>query len=394
MRDCLHTPLDRPPGRPYSARMTLSRRIRTLLLQLAVLFGSLAVALMASELVARHKYPNLRYDAMRQSRPEDLFMQFDPRLGWVNIPDRQVRFRRIDFDTRVTINHDGWRGPEVPRPRTPGRYRILVLGDSYAFGHGVGDEEVSAQLLTRLLPGVEVVNMAVTGYSTDQEYLVLRDQGLSYHPDLVVLYLCPNDLLDNGREIAWGLYWKPCFVLDHDSLRLSRESLPHTIPLGIRFRRALYQHFVLYNVLAWHWSRASEGPHFGGMRLKNSGQSTAGGLSEAGRLTRRLLEEMGRISEASGAKFLLVIIPPWKEPQVLAGIPPDSAGSSLDLGPVFQAYQTAHPDSALGFRYDTHWNARGHRLVAEAIADRIRSEGWWPPAEGVKEPAGGPASRN
>lgn len=355
------------------------RWLREISLQFLGLVAALVLALLGAELVARHRYPNLRYDAARQARPEDLFMQFDRHMGWVNVPGKQVRFRRLDFDTKVTINADGFRGPEVPLARTPGRFRIVLLGDSYAFGHGVNDGETSADHLARLLPATDVVNLGVTGYSTDQELLLLRERGLAWRPDLVILYLCANDLLDNGKETAWGLYWKPRFLLSGDSLRLDREILPDKVPENVRLQRAMRRRFVLYDVMTWRLARLQSGRlppaiDAGGDEPNEKVDANSG----AGRLTRALLREMIHLCTAQGAKFLLVVIPPFPSPELVADLPPPEAGARLDLGPVFREYQAAHPDSALGFRYDPHWNARGQRLVAQSVADLIQARGWWP----------------
>ena len=365
--------------KPYPGAMRRKRWLRDLSLQLALLLLALGLAVAAGEVVARRRYPNLRLDAMRQSRPEDLFMRFDPHMGWVNVPGRQVRFRRIDFDTQVAINPDGLRGPQIPLERAPGRSRILLLGDSFAFGHGVNDEETSAHALSRLLPATDVVNLGVTGYSTDQELLLLRERGLDWQPDLVILYLCANDLLDNGKEFAWGLYWKPRFVLSGDSLHLERTVLPERVPARVRLQREIHRHFVLYDVLSWQWARLRSRPTPGGLRpaLDESAGSVTP-RSEAHRVTRRLLLEMIQLCHARGIPFLLVVVPPFPAPDLLTDLPPPGTGARLDLTPVLAAYQEAHPDSALGFRYDTHWNARGHRVVAQAIAGVVRDQGWWP----------------
>jgi hypothetical protein len=39
-------------------------------------------------------------------------------------------------------------------------------------------------------------------------------------------------------------------------------------------------------------------------------------------------------------------------------------------------YGRVYPDSGLGFRYDSHWNARGHRVVGGAIGEVVEKKGW------------------
>src|SRR5262245_16028704 len=48
---------------------------------------------------------------------------------------------------RISINSLGFRGDPVTLDRTPGRFRILCLGDSFTFGDFVNDENAFPHLL-------------------------------------------------------------------------------------------------------------------------------------------------------------------------------------------------------------------------------------------------------
>lgn len=91
----------------------------------------------------------------------------------------------------ATINTLGLRGalPELPRPA--GRQRVLVLGDSSFFGHGIADDEALAPRLEAALraAGVDAdaVNGGVPGYSTEQTRLLLDEVGWSVEPTLLLI---------------------------------------------------------------------------------------------------------------------------------------------------------------------------------------------------------------
>ena len=102
---------------------------------------------------------------------------------------------------RVQTNGAGLRAPrEYARPKPDGTYRVLLLGDSQTFGHGVEHEETFGQVLERRLQEqlplarVEVINSGVGGYNLYQEAVYLVHEGLSFEPDLVVILFIGNDL--------------------------------------------------------------------------------------------------------------------------------------------------------------------------------------------------------
>jgi len=114
----------------------------------------------------------------------------------------------------VHTNALGLRGGPVSAEKAADAYRILVIGDSFAFGFGVEDDEaLPAQLAAQLSlarPGVEVINAGVPGWSADDYYLFLETRGFALEPDLVLLAPTENDLGD--------LFWK--------DIELDGENLP------------------------------------------------------------------------------------------------------------------------------------------------------------------------
>lgn len=137
---------------------------------------------------------------------------FDETLGWKNIPNWKATTR----GRPLSINSKGLRDREHPYEKPPGTKRILVLGDSFAWGYGVGDSEVFTDVLERQLVAKgkpwEVINTGVSGWGTDQEYLFFREEGVKYSPDIVVLaYYFGNDWGNNCAEVQYGL-GKPCFT--------------------------------------------------------------------------------------------------------------------------------------------------------------------------------------
>lgn len=112
---------------------------------------------------------------------------------------------------QVEISAQGFRSPIVVSPKPTDSFRVLVLGDSVAFGWGVSESECFPRVVERSLreagwPGdgrtIEVVNAGVPGWGAPNELLFLRDEGMALDPDLVLVTLVNNDLTDVLQAIA------------------------------------------------------------------------------------------------------------------------------------------------------------------------------------------------
>lgn len=165
------------------------RRLRWL-----TLLGSVALSLLAAELFFRVFWvKRLVLDAGIEDA------HYHHRLK----PETDYEFISGEFRARVRTNRYGLRGPDPVMPPPPDVVRILVIGDSYTFGFPVQDEETFAARMESLLRAqgypVEVVNGGASGYSTTLHYISLRDQYLSFEPDLVILWFDLGDL----QEDAW-----------------------------------------------------------------------------------------------------------------------------------------------------------------------------------------------
>lgn len=99
------------------------------------------------------------------------------------------------------ISNLGMRGKDRTAAKPAGVKRVLVVGDSIAYGIGVAAEQTFAATLETILntyhpdAPVEVLNGGVAGYNTAQELAFLDQRGFDLEPDVIVLAYCPNDVL-------------------------------------------------------------------------------------------------------------------------------------------------------------------------------------------------------
>src|SRR5262249_8326325 len=139
------------------------------------------------------------------------------------------RHRHHDFDVRYTTNDRGLRGPWPEAGNSPtGTRRYVFVGDSFTFGLGVNDNDTFVQQLNRDGGDAVYRNAGIAGYSTDQEYLFLKEELPSWQAGTValVVYLV-NDLLDNTlRYPLQAMMAKPLFTLESGELKLANVPVP------------------------------------------------------------------------------------------------------------------------------------------------------------------------
>jgi hypothetical protein len=113
-----------------------------------------------------------------------------------------------NFGARILPDPDlGYRLRPLPGPGNPevlyhpsrlpndGSFRILVLGDSVAYGTGNLVSRIDS-LLNRDLKRTrfELINASVPGYTNYQELVYLKKHGAAFQPDLVGVVFVLNDL--------------------------------------------------------------------------------------------------------------------------------------------------------------------------------------------------------
>lgn len=113
----------------------------------------------------------------------------DRDLLWKLEPNRKISIG----EEYTTINEIGLRESLLPSTtKRKGEKRIIVTGDSSIYGWGVKDKETYAYLLEQELrkrfpTPIEVINLGVPGYSTEQTKKLLQKVGWQYEPDLLIV---------------------------------------------------------------------------------------------------------------------------------------------------------------------------------------------------------------
>lgn len=341
----------------------MSRRRRSLRFRLAAAALLLAVSAVAAELLARAVGAEL--PAWRLIDAEGVVMTGHPSRLWGLSPGE-----KHNGVVRATINALGMRGALPIAPKPADRPRVLVVGDSTWFGHGVEDEQTFGAQLERLLQGAgvdaEVLNGAVPGYSTEQTRAFLEEQGFGLAIDLLVVgSLWSDNNVDSFR--------------DADLLKSARAAAENPL-LASHFFRLLAAEIDRMRggtgARLVTWTKASQFPEKGGRRvpIERYGEN---------------LDWMAREAAARDAGVLFVA--PCNI-GIVARRYPDGASWNVYFAAqkavaehhgvpyvaTLPAMQEAAADGGAErlFVDVMHPSAEGHAIFAREVADALLAAGW------------------
>lgn len=263
----------------------------------------------------------------------NLMYRHDPTLGWVPLANREFRVKG-DY---IRHNSRGFRDTEHLRDDRPG---ILFLGDSFVWGYGVGQEERFTDKLRLKLPEAAIFNLGVSGYGTDQEYLLLQQNFDFYRPRIVFLeFTTDNDENDNSTDMRYGTYFKPYFRAEGDKLQLCGVPVPLSVNYFIAGRSLLSRSYIARLAVKAYFTYAYPAP-------KNFANPT-----------RAIIKNMHAYVAGNGATLLVGL--QQRQPE---------------LEKFLRAEQIPYVDLTTSLTYSDegrHWTKAGHTHVSEMIYDFI-----------------------
>lgn len=348
------------------------KKYNKLVVNILLFIGSIFIFFLLAEGVTRLVVPG--------SVKMLLMREYDVRLGYRLVPNYEVRHKTPDFDTLIRINSEGLRDYEHPREKYPEVFRILVLGDSFAFGSGVSMEESYPKLLEAMLnqnlaekgQKYEVINAGIDGYGTEQEYLFLEELGNRYKPDLVIVGLFANDI----RDVMDGIPTKKL----RTNLKNNFYFLSYLRGLEILSRKT--------------FAKDSEK-----ILLENYQDQYTSEFANALRKTKEYLLKIRDFSNSIDARTLIVITPlcleidrwEWEErgfrrlysdeffnknmTKFSENFTEFGKMNEIPTLPLLPTFRNNSRVTPLYFNRDIHWTKEGHRLAAESIYNFLKEKG-------------------
>lgn len=282
---------------------------------------------------------------------------------------------------------------EISAAKKKDHFRIMVLGDSFAEGVHVNDDETFCYLLEGRLNSsgknrveYEVLNCGVGSYVPLLEYLYLKTDGMKLDPDIVLLFFDMSDLWQTQEYLETAVKDRKGNVI---RVLPPERSLSNKIYTFIRCRTYFVSHFIgLIAALGEKGSGVSEvTPGLLKFTLYADQEPWKDKWE-------RIYEDIGLVSDLCREKnipFAVVIYPwghqvngsEWALGRKACGITvgytapanlsymlenklKDRDISSLNLFPAFRDYKG---DELLYYKKDIHWTKHGHRFVARHLFD-------------------------
>ncbi|HVF42010.1 MAG TPA: SGNH/GDSL hydrolase family protein [Pyrinomonadaceae bacterium] len=379
--------------------------------KILVVLGAVAFGLLAAEV-------GLRLIGFRYL----ILYREDADVGYSLRPGAEGWWRQ-EGEAYIRINSDGLRDREHAKEKPPGTLRVAVLGDSYAEALQVPAERAFWSVAERRLQDcagrggrkVEFINFGVSGFSTARELILLRTQVRQYSPDVVVLlFTTGNDVRDNSKALArkyeglplpYFVYRDGALVPDDSLIRQRNETLK------FRFRQSfaggaldwLRNHLRVVGLL----DAARVAFQAVGFKPKERRAGFEPGLdaqvyaepkdpawAEAWRVTEGLLTLARDEAKSQGASLLVVTgsngiqVHPdaavrerfarevgaeelfYPEARI-RGFGEREGVDVLNLAPRLREYAERERVFLHGTDGSGHWNALGHRLVGDLLAERL-----------------------
>ena len=368
----------------------------------------------------------LRLIGLDFARPSVTITHADRDCGWVKTPSTTTTRATADFKVTYAINSLGLRDDEsLTRQKPAGTQRVLFVGDSFVEGYGVSRDDLFVDLVERAFRAdgraVESVNGGTEGWSTDQEVVWLKREGLSYSPDVVVLCFFQNDVFGDALASYTGMP-KPRFASAGDGSTWEPASGEPPPPSGWLVHHTCLGGF--FHGLATSTAFGADLVYSDPVRGVAMGadetvvlKSPPVAIADGWARTETALRALKSTCEQARAKLLFVAIPSreqvepgakerWSEAHHLradefdvdqpserilaaaarAGI---ASASLLDPRPALRAAaQPAKSDGSSGathlyFAKDFHVNPAGNRVLARAIFERLNGADFLGPAAGA-----------
>lgn len=330
-------------------------------------------------------------DELNSSNWEKAVYVYHPLIGWVNKENFTYERHGIVYHSTV----DGIRSAtsDSPPPSMDhNNLRIAIFGDSYTYSQDVNYKESWGNILEQNLKqkGInnEVLNFGLGGGNMGQAYLLWKEVGRKYKPDIIIFGFQPENrdrnfiIIDSLRSFDPGLpFSRPRFKLVNGKLQLFNS--PTITP-----EQSLE---VMKNIDEWEWA-GSDISNYKDYFFLNSKlisliysrlqinkmihKKIPEDLEDKNELAFEIIKQFKEETEKDGAKFVVVLLPMDE----VAGIARENYNTLLDklskdmlvIRPK-QIYEEAKK-TPIKELFIPHYSIQANKLIGEDIAEALAKE--------------------
>ncbi|MDA2915900.1 hypothetical protein MYX64_03525 [Nitrospinae bacterium AH_259_B05_G02_I21] len=260
-----------------------------------------------------------------------------------------------EYSYFIRANSYGFRGKE---PRFDAQYRVLILGDSFGMGQGVGEGKNLAELSQIYFNDrdvdVDIFNTSLAGYSGINQLKVLHKFVKTYKPKLVILLFYWNDV---GARRSLSV---------QNGYLVVNAGNKYTAP----FREWLNNHSHLYSLVRrFYYIQKTKGEVKRGL----GGQYADSDMET----TIKYINEMKTIWELNKPAFVVVLLP---REGIYEGTAEfrrskktfiDMLTKNSVLARDWTLELPPNDRNHLNYKIDHHWNEAGHAYFAKVLTRLI-----------------------
>ena len=353
-------------------------------LNLLLACASLLVLLLVCELIV------FRFVLPATDMPKNAFAE-----GVIRYAPEQTGVFRLgnEIEAPYRINEDGWNSgiSDYREERTPGIGRIAVIGDSYVEAFAVPFDASFAELTQKDLRArgcpAEVYRFGISGAPFSQYLHVLEHEVLDFRPDWVVVSLIHNDFTESF-EFKPGRYTSSFLKLSINDGSVKREIAPlpydpsywDWLRFTATFRYLYYTEHLNFDLLRHLIFGAPPKKYQANIDI----DATMRRLHKIRVATDYLIRRLVAVAQAHGVKLLFLM--DGDRQAIYDGANDDGRGRPLAINKLVgeltarhdMPFIDLHPHFARDWQQrrvrfeheeDWHWNAAGHRLAADVLAD-------------------------
>ena len=299
----------------------------------------------------------------------------------------------------LDINSMGLRDKEYQLQHQPNTFRIVILGDSVTMGQAVRQEDSYPKQLEALFAAekekglrnitVEVINAGVSGYSTHEEMLFLKETAIMYNPDMIITGFALNDigsvpLVLRGNDIKSRAFFK--------------------VKEFVKYNFWSYS-YLLRTIGSFKYNIANLGARKPGNIITNAiNEEDYTPKSAAWNITYEAMKEMKATAGANNARLIIAILPELRffnntTPQAYryAGLQKSvseqfkqigkesvveseksesgKSGTEIEIADLLPALSSYARQDITVSETDAHPNKRGNEIIAKAIKEFLDQKG-------------------